>query len=439
MNTNGGNIIVSIILIMAVTVMGLGLLSYSLLHERVVRARSRRMAAYEKMYQETILQIHRFHEKAFGESLARYEKPEEDFFSGEHFPEVTFHGHTFTHRFSYEKFDKEEYQIIRIFNDFRTRSQRMSHGLDTGICLSLLCGRIPVTMIPLIVDNRIVEQKQAGDTNGSGHYYRDSVAVELEIINFLLDSLDLAGTDFDWNSLRIRLGLEPGDHPPETGIYFICLEGIIKSIFVQGDVEEMVFSGDSDVQEIAITQQGIVYRLRYGPGTHYFSSWNDNLGGSEIFDERIIVNGDVSMICQEGKWAFSKDTALSLFVSGRLVLSRKLVGVPVHGEKFWNHLLIINSSRALNGLQDSLAVIDEGDDPEDVQMDVSLVIEGKLINRRNDTVIRGSVYCSGLDDEGSLKVSGTSNRSSGGRFFHTGEMKLLQDFFVDYIEEHFGE
>ena len=236
-----------------------------------------------------------------------------------------------------------------------------------------------------------------------------------------------------------QAGLQPEDGPPETGIYFICVDNIIKSIFIEGDVDRIVFSVDSDIQGVLIVQQEKEYQFWYVPGTPYFSSWNENPGGSELFDERIIVHGNVSYVGQTGGWAFTEATALSLFVSGHLTLSGKLIGVPVHGEKYWNHLLIINSSKGFNGLQDSLAVIDDIEEEEKVQMDVSLVVQGKIINHRKDVEIKGSLYSSELENNGSIRINGVPNQSSGGEFFHTKGMKFLKEFFVNFIEEDTDE
>jgi len=450
-----GSIILSFLLLIFVSVVGISLLTFCILHTRTVKARTFRLVETEKIFQASIFYLHNFREKIFNERVQDFQSPDSDFFNSENFPDTTIKNDYFvSHHFKYIYIPQNNYTKTRITVglDFSTASpETNNYCISSEVFIDIFQGQIPLTAIPFFMNNEIsYPSGTAGTTaflknnNIENKSKKNAVAekidVELGHAEFLLDALKIGGEVIGWREIREKFGLPPSDLPISNGIHLITEDNNIESIFIQGNIERMVFSTSNQLQKIRFIQNAVPYELSYKPDEKYFKCWDASISLETLFKEKIIVNGTIWSLEQEGNGAFLPQSNLSLLVTGKTVISSSLETIPDQldfNEKLFSNLTLTCGKEHLEQLASSES-IDPGiivENIEKLKLQISMITEGKFINKSEELKLSGSLYCEDFENHGLMEIYPPPMVTDPGNYYHTIDYKYVNQFLIHFLEE----
>jgi hypothetical protein len=438
-----GSIGLAILFILLISFIGLSMLGHVITHQRIVRARTRKTVQTDRLYQHLILYLHQLRDTVFSGEWQKFAEPEQDYFNQAHFPDEQNRDIEMKNSFYHSCTDRQIYRKITIDHTVTALSIRHPYRLQAGVTVELLCGRIPLTFFPFflnqkidIPENTFLKENRITITDEPRPIISDMDS-EFNTAEFLLHSLKIQGSCLDWRYIREKFGLPPSDAPIEGGIYFIIEGDCIESIFIQGDVEGLVFSTLNENQIIRLTRQGQDYEISYKPGEYDFLCPDNWITGPYLFQEKIIVNGNLWSLAQENDYAFLEQTALTLLVSGQTVIhsSLKTRGDSLNLKKFKSTgLTLIASGHGLYTSADGQSKVTIADSAK-TELDLSLMINGKVTNRSSDLKISGSLFARDLENTGSIEIAFRQSNLDPAEYFITTDFKYIQRFFIDFIEE----
>ncbi len=213
----------------------------------------------------------------------------------------------------------------------------------------------------------------------------------------------------------------------------------MQAVFIQGSVDHIRFFIANGQQGVEIIQQGEVYRMVYEPGRNFCQCWDERVEKFYEFQQRIVVNGNVTSLSQQGEAAFLPQTNLKLLVAGKVVIRSSLISAHEDPSRSpLTNLTLICAFGDIFSQPGKVAevVVDAG--PE-ATIDVSLVIQGKFENRSKKLNIRGSLFSRDIENHGAVYLSHRSPSSDIGSFFFLEDCCFIFRFFVESIEEGYNE
>lgn len=276
----------------------------------------------------------------------------------------------------------------------------------------------------------------------------DVVAMVAEALNIPVNEILM------WRDIRAKLGLPLLDEPIPQGIYMIVEGNFVRALFIQGDVEQLTFSiatsSEPAIQEIRLLMAAQSYLLRYKPKEKYMESWDPGISREAVFGEKIIVNGNILSVLQQGDAAFSAYANILLLVSGRTVLSSGLRTQAYHlnvGEIQLTSLTLATGLEQLygmeGGLKDPALLIDS---TGEIEVEASIICNGTAINNSNQLKLTGSLYCQNLENNGNMEIihaqSGAldgENAGSGPAYLRTWDYKFVSQFLIEFIQEVYND
>jgi hypothetical protein len=438
-----GSLGLAILFILLISFIGLSMLGHVITHQRIVRARTRQAVQTGRLYQHLILYLHRLRDTVFSGEWQTFAEPEQDYFNQTHFPDEQNRDIEMKNSFDHSCTDRQIYRKTTIDHTVTALSVKHPYRLQAGVVVELLCGRIPLTLFPFFLNQQIdipestfLKENRITIT-GDPQLIISDMDIEFNASEFLLHSLKIGGSCLSWRYIREKFGLPPSDAPIEGGIYFIVDGDCIESIFIQGDVEGLVFSTVNENQVIRLTRQGQDYEISYKPGAYDFLCPDSRITGPYMFREKVIVNGNLWSLSQENDFAFLEQTALSLLVSGQTVIhsSLKIRDDSLNLKKFKSSgLTLIASGHGLYTPADGQSKVTIADSAK-TELDLSLLINGKLTNRSGDLKLSGSLFTRDLENTGNIEITFRPSALDPADYFITSDFKFIQRFFIDFIEE----
>jgi hypothetical protein len=457
-----GNMIISLTSIVFISLLGISLLFHCITHIRIVKARNTKMKETNVLYQDMIYYLHHFRERIFRERIQDFNQPEIEFFNDTYFPDQSTHNrNVIAISFSFVEFLKTGYKKTRVTADFHAHAQVNAssyppphpYHLKAEATIDILSGKIPLTFFPLLVKKNIeiptetfLKENQIINKSRK-NLVVDNIETELNFSGFLLDALKITGTVMNWRAIREQLGLESSDDPISEGPYLVIENGVVESVVIQGDVEQMVFFTDSQnlLQKIRIIQNSIPYEIHYRPGENYFTCWNHLIEEDVCFRERILVNGDVCSIVQEGDAAFLENSDIQLFVSGKIIIRSKLERkidvqhLDFKNMKRTNLTATAGKGQLFNGGSAQSEIIVDTGTTGKTELQVSMITSGKFTNKNPgaELDLSGSLYCTDLENHGIIEINHlqSSLAKNGSNYFSTVDFKIIDQFLLYFIEE----
>ena len=442
----------SILLVVLITFLGLGLMSFSILHTWIRGARTRKISAVVRMHPELTYYLHHFREKVFGTDLRDFAQPETEFFNPIHFPDATGVNDDrvrIKNSFAYRVFPKEGYNKIRVTDVIDVSSPEHNYGITSEVVMDMVCGRIPLVYFPFFLNTDMdiptdvptdIPTDVPGENAGSfsdGNTLIDSMEVERDTGGFLMDCLGIEGDELTWALIRMKFGFELSDEPLPNGVHLLEEDGAVRCIFIQGDVDRLVFFSEGDIQKIRFVKSGIPYEYHYKPGEDYFMHWNDLRLEQMAFDEKILVNGNIASLEQEGDAAFVSSSNITVFATGTIVIRTNLNAGSDSKPSLFTHLTLLSCFEKLFGGEGKTPGISvEAVSIEDgAEIEVSIVTDGKVVNKNPKLKVNGSVYCGELESQGIIEVDHLNSNSDSTGFFRTLEFKYIYHFFIHSMED----
>jgi hypothetical protein len=321
------------------------------------------------------------------------------------------------------------------------------------VFIDILSGKLPLTIFPFFM-NRGTENPGPVDTEtflrennvinkSNKKVVIDNIEAELGIHDFLINALKITGTNLSWREIREKFGFPPSDEPIPLGIYFLVEDGDLETIFIQGDIERMIFSTQNQLQKIRLIKNTVPYELYYKPGESYFDCWDYSVTGEILYKEKIIVNGSVWSIEQEGDGAFAELADLTLLVTGKAVIRSNLEtaepNLSLRQSKLSNLKLVCGKEHLEHlfdgGGTESGLVIDNIDKTDPTNLQVSVIVDGKFTNKDSQLKLSGSLYCKDLENTGTIEINHIDAPVSENNYFSTMDFKYINQFLIHFIEE----
>ena len=150
-----GNILISLAFVILISFAAITLLSFTVAHTRIVKARTIKLMETDKMYQDLIYYLHHFREKIFYVRIQDFNQPETDYFNDTHFPdEITTGAHLITPSFASSDFPKQGYIKTKVFvaMDVSSHLNKNNYRLHAEVTVDILSGKIPLTVFPFFID-----------------------------------------------------------------------------------------------------------------------------------------------------------------------------------------------------------------------------------------------------------------------------------------------
>ncbi len=209
-------------------------------------------------------------------------------------------------------------------------------------------GNLPYDIIPLTLNKKKPENISVNSpiNNCSSKIENNTEKLEKEIKNIEQTLFKISCKNTSWKKLRKIAGLEIIESPINEGIYINEKERSIKNIFVQGDVEEIIFFVDEENREnILIKNKADSFHIRYKNKNDITFTTKDSLQ-YEKFEEKIYVNGNVKSInSQDKKFAFNKESSIYLYVKGFVSIKNSLRNIPSSKA---NHFTLICDQKGMS-------------------------------------------------------------------------------------------
>ncbi len=440
-----GNIIISILFIILISFIGLNLLTHSIIHNKIIGARTKKILVIDNIYQNLIQYLHNFREKIFQENLQNFQNPEIDYFNNTNFPDSKYNNILIKNSFNYISIPKEYYEKIRVTNNLVASSGKNNYCLSSNTIIKLLSGEIPLILMPFFINKEVdipkdvfMQKNNIISKNGE-NLIVNNIETEFNVSGFLLDSMKISGDVLSWRNIREKFGFEVSDEPIKDGIYILLEDDIVESIFIQGDVERVIFSIQDNIQIIRIIKGGNSYEMRYIPNDTYFICWDNTIDNQSVFKEKIIINGNILSVEQEDKTAFVEDSNIKLFSSGTIRIRTSLETKNFDSKKIkLTNLTLISSFNVLfNPANSKSNIIVDAQDETKIQ--ASIIVSGKFTNRNQDLKLSGSLFAKDLENKGCIEIEQSNSKFDSGNYFRTKDFKYLKEFLIDSIEEIYYE
>ncbi len=436
-----GNIVIALLFMLLLAASGMALLTHTGYHLEVVAARRERRLGAAALGQALLLGMHRFREKLAASDMNAYPAPESDFFNEANFPEAAESGFLCRHDFTnFILRDAEGFRVTRVLALIRASGGggRLAGAGRAGV--DLVSGDIPAGEFGLLVSQKSEKVPDAFlaahgvDYAGSQLPQVGNFAVAADIKGMLADALGLPVDVPDWRRIREKFGLAPSDAPMPPGVYLARDEEEVSAVFVEGDLQKLVFSAVGGWQSIRFSQNGRSGELRYQPGLRGGAWNNDDLGGA-LFGEKIVVHGSVWSIEQAGPAAFLPAARIELLACGRLVVRSGLESGNLDlGKEKFPGLLLMTAGRDFfsdEEVDDDVVIDVDGD----AVVQAQVVSSGTLVNGDADVKITGSLFARDIENAGKLQIGAAAGDFAFDDRVLLSNFKFLKNFRVHFIEE----
>lgn len=450
-----GNIVIALLFVMFLTFLGISLLGFGIFHTWIRNARTQKITETSRMHQELIYYLHSFREKIFNQDLRPFPYPEVDYFNTRNFPDITAsigsgQKITIKNSFTYLVFPRDFYTKTRIIDRIRVSTPRTTYNLKAEALIDMASGQIPLTFFPFFLDipgeiagneNLLLQNvvSNVGDSSTTNMTFND-VEVEFNSAEFLLNCLEVQGTALSWAAMREKFGFEISNEPLPEGIHFLIQDNLVKCIFIQGNVERLVFSVKDNIQVIRVNKQGATYEYHYKPGENYFIDVNNLRQEPWLCKERIVVNGNIWSLEQEGDAAFTAAANITLFSSGTVNIHSNLSTQTKNLDMqkiLSTNLILICASGTIFDREDLKpgVTVEPTDGKDETSIQASIITNGKLTNKNKKLKVSGSIYSTELENQGIIEVNHVLSGSDWGYFFRTMNFKYIYHFHINSIEE----
>ncbi len=439
-----GNIVISLLFVLLLSISGLALLTHSNLHVKIIAARKGKWQAAAALGQALLLDLHRYREKLAAADMNAYGAPESDYFNNATFPEQAAGDCLSRHHFSCHILRAgEDFCRMRVLNriEVQKNGSRLLVAGQAGV--DLLKGNIPAGEFGVVV-NKDIDESPAAYLAGRGVEYPGAqlplvgkLAVASETGRLLAETLRLNDPVPAWRQIREKFNLEPSDAPVPPGIYLVQDEGTVAAVFVEGDLQKLEFNAGSGWQSIVFSRDVQRDELKYQPGLAAMT-WSGGgalaVGGS-LFAEKIIVHGSVWSIEQTGTAAFLPVSRIELLACGQMVVRSGLEceNLSLGKEKFPRLLLMTSSRDFFSSEAVNADIVLDTLGAKTVQAQV--IAAGTLVNGNDQVEITGGLYAHDIQNSGRLQFDAFAGPFAFSQYLRLPDCKFLKNFRVHFIQE----
>ncbi len=447
-----GSIGICVLVTVLIGILCVTLMTFSVQHHQIMKARSTKISETDELYMNLVYYLHQFIQQIFKTDMTQFAKPEIEYFNKTYFPDkIINRSYPMTQAFKYKSLQQSGLLATRVFSTVTLSSNSHPFRLKAGITLCLRSGEIPVSSLPLFLKKNVgvpvetfLENNRITNKSIQDVLVND-IETTLDFSRFVKESLKITAAVMSWRDIRGRLGLPLSDDPIPEDVYIVAADGCVLSIVIQGDVERIIFSIDpiQHLQKIKIIKKSTPYEIHYKPGEKFFLSWNPSISTTNIFNEKILVNGNIWAVESEGESAFLKNAKLHVYGSGKITIHSDLKSEPANFKPsplpLSRFTVSCGKSELLKGGNSDVGIVVDAVPSTTIQAE--LITEGTFTNYCTDLNVNGSLYMQNIENNGSIQIDhpawpGMSNETN---YFHTNRYTLLDGFLIDFIEEEIND
>ena len=436
-----GSILLSSMVMVLLAAAALALLTQTVFHLRILRGRDAHRQQLQSLERPLMAYLHGFQRAAAEADFNALGAVDADTLAGI-FPEPDEPGLSRSLRVVAQSAARGSKKFA-VTNDIRSACRQPDMALAAQAAFDILDGEVPLSEFPLLLNRPRPESaarflEENGVRLAGGDRARvEPVAVSFDAAEFLLDALKISGQIPDWRLIREKLGLAPADEPPAPGVYLSREGERSEAIFVQGNLERLVFSIVGTRQRLLLTQGGRDTLLEYTPGESGF--YFEPPGAEEPlrFGEKILVNGDVAALAQEGEYAFLENARLQLLSAGSVRITsnlnaRHLQALPQ--QTILSSLLIATAASSFVAQEQRNAdIVFAGNSPLDIE--AQIMTPGAVVNLAPELRLTGTLYAGELRNGGQMTVAYRTNDWPEAGCWQAIDYRLLKRFRVPFIKE----
>lgn len=435
-----GSILLALLFIILISVMGLTLMTHSVTHLHIIKARNEKEKNIDILYNQLFVYLHNIREKIEKTDFSNIGNIFTDLFNKKNFPDKTSGSIRLSNKFTFLSQKKEFYEKIRGDLFIRADYLRKNSHFSNGNKFTIYSGEIPIQIVPFLLTKKTIPDPEK-------YMKKYSIDLKDHLINrtpvssrIILDFTRFFSDNYSGDNLKpvgdlIKNGpdLESKDLTAMILFYFDKFNR--RSMLVNTNIDKLIFSIDGDIQIIEITKGNQLFIIEYIPGDNYINTSDPEREFNHIFSEKIVVNGNIELIEQSGEYAFTPKTGLDLIAFGKIFIDGSLKTKNGIRKNIAPLTLVsaINPFDIKNKTQKSITISGGYG-----HLDISIITSGKLINLNRISEIGGSLACNNIENSGKINIY-SQYKPGTGNWFRLTDFTLLSEFFTDYIEEAFDE
>ncbi len=440
-----GSVIFALIFMFLVLFVGFSLLNFTLIHNRVVKARNIHNSRSELLHNHLIVQLHRDTEKI---KSIRFDSAVDEYieiFNNTLYPDIYKDPVKIKRSFQFNTRDLLLFKLTKVNFRIESISSNGRHKWISESIFNIISGDIPFDLFPVLINsgqfNRNREafiENHLASTEKHNIFISDNESV-FDIKSYLAMLLGLDREDLTLETLNKLFKQANNGSEFMDGIYLSLSEENTGPVFVQGNTEKIILSVEEKYQIIEIVQNNNYFKIRYSGDQFEHKTGGSSLSEYKKFNEKIIVNGNVEVLEAGSDPALAIDSYPELIILGNLNICSSITGSRTN--------VLKNSKPSITILLAPSPFLPNPETPslrfyssKPLIIHGSINIKGSIFNKAPEVHISGNLYCFDIMNKSNIEVtSPNSSISPSINNFFIKDLTIIKGFRTESTEEIFED
>ncbi|MCK5221390.1 MAG: hypothetical protein KAR14_07415, partial [Candidatus Aminicenantes bacterium] len=232
-------------------------------------------------------------------------------------------------------FNSRDFSLFKLIKvNFRIESISSSgrHKWRSESIFNIISGDIPFNFFPILINSGNYDRtygkfiEEHFPPTEKHHVFTSGHESVFDIKDYLTKLLGLDQEKITLTNLKELLTPEDNGSEFRDGIYLQHSEENSGPVFVQGNSEKITLSVDDEFQIIEIIQSNNYYKIKYSEEQFYYQPGGESRNEYTIFNEKIIVNGNVKVLEAGSDPALATGSHPELIILGDLNICSSITG-----------------------------------------------------------------------------------------------------------------
>ena len=440
-----GSVILAIIFMFLVLFLGLSLLNFTLVHNRVVKARNIHHARSELLHNLLIFHLHKDTEKITNIKFNSSIDDCKDHFNNMLYPDSKTDSAEIKKSFLFNSRDLLLFKLIKVNFGIESISSNGRHKWKSESIFNIITGDLPFSLLPVLINTgkyNISDEKFIKGLLPSTEKHHVFISDHKSVFDIKSYLAKLFGLDREnVNLIALKQLFEQAANESEfsDGIYFVLSEEKAGPVFVQGNAEKIILSTENEYQIIEIIQSNNYFKIRYSGEQFHYETGGKSENEYKIFNEKIIVNGNVDVLETRNDPALASDSHPELIILGNLNICSSITGSITTAYYNSRPSITILLAASPFSLKYSIPILRFGC-AGPLIIHGSININGGIINDSPEVQISGNLYCRDLKNKGKIKVTPVKKlKPPSIDNLYIKNLTIIKDFRTEVIEEIFED
>ncbi|MCK4888938.1 MAG: hypothetical protein KAS21_02215 [Candidatus Aminicenantes bacterium] len=440
-----GSVILAVIFMFLVLFLGLSLLNFTLVHNRVVKARNIHHARSEILHNLLIFHLHKDTDKIKNIKFNSSIDDCKDHFNNILYPDSEVNSVKVKKSFSFNTRDFSLFKLIKVNFGIKSISSNERHIWKSESIFNIITGDLPFNLFPVLINSggyNISNEKFIKDLLSSTEKHHIFISEHESVFDIKLYLAKLLGLDRENVTLiALKQLFEQTEYESELrdGIYFPCSSEKAGPVFVQGNTEKVMLSIEDECQIIEIVQNNNHFKIKYSKEQFHYETGEKSGNEYKIFNGKIIINGNVNVLEAGSDPALAIDSHPELIILGDLNICSSITGNITTAYYNSRPSITIILAASPFSLRYSIPVL-RFDCAGPIIIHGSININGGIINDTPEIQISGNLYCRDLKNKGKIKVTPLKKfKPPSIDNFYIKNLTVIKDFRTELIEEIFED